>query len=373
MQKKKPAFPTTQKAPPSRRRGTQSTRSSQAPQTPPTQHHLSVPQTPEEWHAHWKAQGQPWRTEPEINAQRQEELAKRRAVGPDEENRIYPFGGMKLTRADVEWLLAAHENGCGPVDWSDESQREREGLDLRGANLRGSGVRPVNLVGLPLARLVGGLDIDAWIAMAAADEKMEHIIVSLTGADLRGAHLEGAELGGAHLMGTNLSEAHLEEANLAGTQLEKADLSEAHLKGANLYMAHLEGAHLFGIDLEEANLNGAHLEKANLCQAQLTGSHSSGAQLTEAFLSLADLERADLSETYLERADLSETYLVKTNLSGAHLEGTNLNRAHLEGANLSGAYLTRVILKDVVLGDNNHVGPSLAACRRERSRDLARC
>jgi hypothetical protein len=42
---------------------------------------------------------------------------------------------VKLSRADVEWLLATHENGRGPVDWSDERQRKREGLDLGGANL----------------------------------------------------------------------------------------------------------------------------------------------------------------------------------------------------------------------------------------------
>ena len=48
---------------------------------------------------------------------------------------IYPFRGMKLSRADVEWLLATHENGRGPVNWSDEGQRGRKGLDLRGADL----------------------------------------------------------------------------------------------------------------------------------------------------------------------------------------------------------------------------------------------
>src|SRR5258708_29345548 len=43
---------------------------------------------------------------------------------------------MKLSRADVEWLLATHENGRGPVDWSDGSQRGREELDVHGADGR---------------------------------------------------------------------------------------------------------------------------------------------------------------------------------------------------------------------------------------------
>ena len=45
----------------------------------------------------------------------------------------------------MEWLLATHENGQGPVDWSDEQQRDRKGLDLRGANLF-----RINLSNLPL-------------------------------------------------------------------------------------------------------------------------------------------------------------------------------------------------------------------------------
>src|SRR5260370_41634243 len=86
----------------------------------------------------WKAQGQSWRTEPEIDLERQQYLAERRSITPDIARGIYPFRDIALTRADVEWLLATHENGRGPVDWSDESQRGREGIDLRGADLRGA-------------------------------------------------------------------------------------------------------------------------------------------------------------------------------------------------------------------------------------------
>src|SRR5437016_2827225 len=71
------------------------------------------------WHAYWTAQGQPWRTEPEIDPKRQAELARHRATVPDIEKGIYPFKEVKLSRADVEWLLATHENGQGPVDWND--------------------------------------------------------------------------------------------------------------------------------------------------------------------------------------------------------------------------------------------------------------
>ncbi len=52
-----------------------------------------------------QVQGQLLRTEPEIDATRQEELLRRRTLVPDIEKGIYPFKGEKLSRADVEWLL----------------------------------------------------------------------------------------------------------------------------------------------------------------------------------------------------------------------------------------------------------------------------
>src|SRR5438132_243837 len=72
---------------------------------------------PEAWKAYWKEQGQPWRTEPEIDAARKQFLADRRIIEPDIEKGIFPFKDIKLSRADVEWLLMTHENGRGPVDW----------------------------------------------------------------------------------------------------------------------------------------------------------------------------------------------------------------------------------------------------------------
>ena len=111
---------------------------------------------PEALKVYWGAQGEPWRTEPEIDQQRQTELAQRRAIAPVIEQGIYPFQGMKQSRADSEWLLATHENGHGPVDWQDMRQRPLEGLDLRGVDLRN-----VDLHKLPLARTKTGLK---WLA-----------------------------------------------------------------------------------------------------------------------------------------------------------------------------------------------------------------
>src|SRR5262249_5225607 len=151
------------------------------------------------------------RIETEIDAERQEVLADRRALRPNIAQGVYPFKGMRLTRADVEWLLATHDGSRGPIMWDDERQRSREGLDLRGADLR-----EANRRGLPLARLRGGL-------AGATDEQCDEAAVHLERADLRMAHLEGAEL----------REAHLERALLDNAHLEMATLSRAHLQHAS--------------------------------------------------------------------------------------------------------------------------------------------
>src|SRR5260370_35642226 len=63
----------------------------------------------------WKAQGQPWRTEPEIDIGRQKYLTKRRTITPNLEQGIYPFKGIRLNRPDVACLRETHQNGRGPI------------------------------------------------------------------------------------------------------------------------------------------------------------------------------------------------------------------------------------------------------------------
>lgn len=150
-------------------------------------HPQQLPTSPLAWRKHWQAQGFPWRTEPEIGLKRQQELSSRRSLVSDRASGIYPFQGMQLSRADVEWLLATHDHGRGPVDWSDEQQRQRAGLDLRGADLRG-----VNLAGLPLAGMLGGLSETGWLA--TTEEQRSTAAVHLEGASLKGAQVQGAAL-----------------------------------------------------------------------------------------------------------------------------------------------------------------------------------
>ena len=273
------------------------------------------------WPEYWQKLGQPARTEPEIDQKRQQYLAKRLAIAPDIEQGIYPFKDIKLTRADIEWLLATHEDEQGPVDWNDLAQRKRQGLDLRGANLRG-----LNLSGLPLACSV------------LAD-------VHLEGAILIMAQLQGAQLSGAHLEGANLLRAQLEEANLSGAYLMRAFLIQADLTRANLLLAHLDEAQLVGALLEEAQFGLAFLGEAQLMEAHLE----------RAFLKQAHLEGAFLNDAHLEGAILARAFLVGADLSNAHLQGADFSGAHLEGADI----------ENVTLCNKKHGAPRLADVRWE--------
>lgn len=243
------------------------------PQHPPTHDR-------EAWRVYWQAQEQPWRTEPEIDSERQAYLASRRTISPDIEHGIYPFRGVKLNRADVEWLLATHENGRGPVmNWTDESQRSRDGLDLRGANLRGE-----DLSILPLSRMRAGLRFYEW-EKATTEQR-----------DWASAHLENCNLFWARLNQTKLRKAHLEGSNLSWAHLRGADLNDAHLKGANLWRTHLEGAHLIGACLEKVNLREALLDKARLENITLSDEKHTGPQMVDVQLGEVNLAVVNWSQ-----------------------------------------------------------------------------
>jgi hypothetical protein len=193
-----------------------------------------------------------------VDPERQAYLAQRLTVVSDINKGIYPFKDIHLTRADVEWLLATHEQG--PVNWNDERQRERQGLDLRGTYLN-----DIDLQDLPLARLQGGIAGHEWTAARPAQRLMAAI--HLERADLTYAHLEGSILTHACLQGAKLSGAHLESvdafganfggptpANLRGvyfdmsTKLDQATISNDQQIGIRLLDIHWENVHLTGLD-----------------------------------------------------------------------------------------------------------------------------
>ena len=313
-----------------------------------------------------------WRTEPVIEPARQEQLTHCLATAVDLQRSIYPFKGMKLSRADIEWLLIIQDKRHDPT--LHRSKRQRlEGLDVRGADLR-----KVDLHALPLARLCGSLTREEWDETTA--EQHAAAAVLLTGADLSEAHLEEAELNGVHLEKAALRDAHLEkvklafahleqaflakarlkEADLSGAHLEQADLSETHLEQVSLAWAHLEQAYLSGAHLEHANLSRARLEKAYLSEAHLEQAILHAAHLEESYLRDTSLQEADLSEAHLEGAYLNEAHLKGAFLYKAHLERTFLYKAHLEGARLSNVLVASLNLKQALESGEQHIGPSLA-------------
>ena len=252
-----------------------------------------------------QVQDLPWRTEPEIDAERQRYLVERLAITPDIKRGIYSFKDVKLSRADIEWMLATQENRRGPRGWNGEHRPAQVGLDLRGADLC-----QINLSGMPLARMVGGRN---WVVQFPSIEEQRDLArVHLEGADLGGAHLEEAFLGGAHLEGAYLREVHLEGSDLVGARLEGADFSGAHLEGANLVGAHLEGANLVGASLRGKPVSADYLKRVR--------------QWDKETLLPANLQGAFFnSATALEDIILGEEKYGFVSLADAHWGGVNLS------------------------------------------------
>jgi hypothetical protein len=164
----------------------------------------------DEWTAYWTAQGMSWRTEPEIDGERQYELdRRRREIVPDIEKGVYPFKDIELDRADIEWLLATHQSMgvTGPVDWDNALHHAREGIDLRGAILDSP-----SCDNLPLARTKGGLSGTDFDNTNDIQKKLAAMVMK--GGSMKYAHLEGAALNYAKMEGVSLFETHLEAAQL---------------------------------------------------------------------------------------------------------------------------------------------------------------
>ena len=262
----------------------------------------------------------------------------------------------------------------------------REGLDVRGACLRGE-----DLQGLRLARLRGGLTADEWIW--ATQEQREMAAVHLQEVHLEKTNLQQARLAEAHLQKARLKESELQEADLRGAHLQKAglwgaslqkaylegaylqevdlgraELQEADLRRANLQHAHVAEADLEKADLRRANLQGVDLWKATLRDADLQGADLQAAHLTEAdfqnaILVEAILQEADLRKASLQEADLKDASLQKANLVETNLQKADLRKAHLQGADLRRAELAGANLEGVILSDEKQVGPQLVDCR----------
>ncbi|MGO8947573.1 MAG: pentapeptide repeat-containing protein [Ktedonobacterales bacterium] len=291
------------------------------------------PNDSEAWQGYWQRQGWSWRRMPLISVERQRQLAKCRGDRVDSDRGLYPFKGIEpaLGRADLEWLLATHDSEKGPLDWNDEKQRGRIGLDLRGATLIG-----LDLRGLPLAGLCGGLTEDAWRNATAT--QLEAAGLHLELSDLSDALLQGATLEGAHLEGARLHRSNLEQANLRFARLEGAYLAEAKLQGATLVGAALDAA-----VLENALLEATLLRSASLAGAHLEGAHLEGAELNEAYLAGKALTDDALARIRRWRTDIS---------------------SHLPGACLNGVFLDNLTsLDDAVFGNEAYGGASLADLR----------
>jgi uncharacterized protein YjbI with pentapeptide repeats len=322
----------------------------------------------ETWKAYWKEQGQPWRTEPAIDEARQQQLLSYYQGIVDIERGMYPFKGVRLSRADVEWLLAMEEQRSAELSsrgGKGGNQHKSFGLDLRGVDLS-----QVNLSDLPLMGLHTGLSLEE--SRHATVEQSRAAAANLAKADLSNAQLQGAQLSWvtldeavlveAHLEGADLGKASLREAILAGAHLEGVDLTKAHLEGATLLEAHLEGAMLLGAYLEGANLLEAHLEGARLAGAYLEGTSLLDTHFEGKALGVDELKHLRAWMPHFPQV-----------LPAADLRGVYLNnRTQLDGIHAGNEQYGYIALADVHWGDVNLTVVDWADLKRLGDETIAR-
>ncbi len=223
-----------------------------------------VSSDPDVWIAYWRTVGQGWRTEPEIDIERQKYLSKRLGIISNVEQRVFPFKDVKLCRADIEWFLAAHLDTYGAIHYVIGSPAQ--GIDVRGADLRYT-----NLSRLPLTQLRGGLRSAEWFSSTREQR------------DAAAVHLEGA----------NLNRSDLTWATLRSAHLEGADLRYAHLEGAHLRSAHLEGD---SVSLSAADLRNASFNQDTNLDGAILGNKKS------VFVRLADINWGGINLALVEWA-----------------------------------------------------------------------
>lgn len=215
------------------------------------------------WKAYWLSVGQRWRTEPEIDQDRQNFLVCLLTTIPDDEPNMSPFLGVELTRADVEWLDANPLVDVKKlVEQLEELSKDKD---------------KVKALDIPELR-----------------RKIHSLLANENRLDLRSADLRRVDFTGIRLEGVSLQGAMLEASNLRGAVLPKGNLSTAFLAGAHLEHAQLYDAHLEGAHLEGANLRGAFfddetkLDRAFLNNTKYGPIILDGLHWNEADLSLVD-------------------------------------------------------------------------------------
>lgn len=175
----------------------------------------------------------------------------------------------------------------------------------------------------------------AAVMLSLADGTI-HDGVDLRGADLRGLRLSRASLVGARLDGADLSDAHL----------QRVDLSGAVLTGVNLTNARLEL-----VQAGSATLSLARAQQARFENVSLVGAELHGTDLRQATLRLCDLSSSSFVAADLRRATLRHCLAEGINLSGARLMWTSTLGSSFRDADLTDArqyFLCRELIVELL-------------------------
>ncbi|HTR74416.1 MAG TPA: pentapeptide repeat-containing protein [Solirubrobacterales bacterium] len=161
------------------------------------------------------------------------------------------------------------------------------GIDLHGINFGGAELAGVNFAGADLA----GADLRNANLTEANLRGANLKNANLNQATLRGANLEAADLQGAQAQNAILNSANARDADFGSMQMHLVSMTGADARGANF-----EGSVLYAADLRSMNAQGANLTRANLARSLLQG----------ADLSRANLQGADLVDAVYDKTRLKD-------------------------------------------------------------------
>lgn len=340
----------------------------------------------------WAREGQAWRTEPEIPRERQKDLLRSLETVPDAIQGKYPFSSERLTRADLEWLLATPERTLSPTEYSVEAPRTiaihepGSGMSLRGMfspkeeegeghyswlesgrqrsealDIRGADISMQDLSGLPLRYIRAGM----WEFVAGQSERWDSDMLMAASTNFEGCDLSNTDLYGSVLVGARFNSVRANNTSFRTADMrllqaqhgrfvscgfERSNLSHANFSSSIAYRCAFSGARLGGVRFGGGQFERCHFEAADFV-------HAYNGYVFRA--APAELAKADFTESRFEASRLGDqtfgcdctgVLLGRASFAGADLRHTNFKNVDLCECDMAGADLREASFEGATFG-----------------------
>lgn len=181
------------------------------------------------------------------------------------------------------------------------------------------------------------------------EKKASEVIQPTSDDDARQAIRERKDLSGAILRGMHLQNLNATGAILRKTDLAKADLSHGLLVNPNFYRASLHETAIHNTVLVGADLVKTSFKEADLSNSAIVSADAENASFHKANLRNAGLVSSNLQDADFTEADLTNARLATLNVKGADFSGATLTGARAYHIDWSAAKVPPSILPEPFL------------------------